>query len=221
LGNILKGTINVLIASRHSEDQKLINAALPENMDFFIVDTVKDEYGAVVKSEYLKPDIIILDLQLTVINSPNLVRIIRRKSPSTSVIVLCDKDEDNHSILAFNAGISGFLLKESDLKLLAHIVNMIFLGGIYINPSVLFKAISSVIYIRSSSEPANQMFYSETERNIVKHLAQGFTDAQIARELNFSTGTIRNYLMKIRNKTNMKSRVNIVTYSIASGLINI
>ena len=217
----MDGIITILVASRRDEDQKRILEALPEQMDFFIIGIVKDETGAIIKSEYLKPHVLILDLQLSELNGTELVRIIRRRSPSTSIIILqdCIVNQSPVDFASLMSGISGFLLKESDIDKLAHIIKIVFLGGCYINASITVKIINSVTCINQITELPENRVFSSAERSIVVLIAQGMTDSQIADELNFSVGTIRNYMTEIRHKTKMKSRIEIVIYSLVSGLI--
>ncbi|MCL2721393.1 MAG: response regulator transcription factor [Treponema sp.] len=215
--------INILIASRFDEDQKNILAVLANQKDFHIIDIVKDEAGSIIKSEHLKPDIIILDLQLTNENGLELVRIIRRRSSFTKIIILFDNNENinfNYASLAIIAGTSGFLLKESDINKLTHIINIIYLGGHYINESIITKLVKENTSINHPNH-IESILLSPVERNIIRLLAQGLTDSQIAGELNLCKGTIRNYMTKIRHKTKLKSRLEIVIYSLISGFIHI
>jgi len=216
--------ILVLIAARCEEDQSRILAALPEHMGFVVAGIVKDESGAIIKAESLKPDILVLDLQLSGIYSLDLIRIVRRRSPSTSIIMICNNEKEepsadvyaNHAIIA---GLSGFLIKEVDMDKLAYAARIIFMGGFYINESVIVKIFSMVSFTGQYSAICEYSIFSPSERGIVTLLAQGFTDAQIACELNLSIGSIRNCMTCIRQKTKMKSRVEIILYSVVSGLI--
>jgi len=245
MGKIMDKKINILIASRYEKDQESILATLREQADFIITGMVKDESGAIIKTECLKPDIIILDLQLNAVNGLELVKIIRRRSPAAAIIVLCDNDEKNpetnpcppapaadfsmssveiFASLAMTAGISGFLLKEPDIVKLAHIVKFIFLGGCYINISIIEKVFRLVTFINQFHGQITEqkhIIFSPVERTVITLLAKGFSDSQIAKELNYSTGTIRNCITKIRCKTKLKSRIEIVTYALTSGLIRL
>ncbi|MCL2444157.1 MAG: response regulator transcription factor [Treponema sp.] len=214
--------INILIVSRYVDEQKRVVAALSEQKEFFISGVEKDEAGAIIKSERLKPDILILDLQSIMMSLPDLARIIHRKSPSTSIIILCDNDDYVNLDVKF--GISGLLLKEEDFNKLALIVKIIFLGGCYVNSSITASVLNALSLI--SQFPGQFMeldfsFYSPAEHAIVTMLAQGYSDEQIAGKLHYSAGTIRNCLTDIRNKTKMKSRIEIVIYSLVSGFIRL
>jgi len=218
----MDNTIKILVVSRQDEDRKHIIGLLSEQKDFFIVGEEKDEAGAVIRSERLKPDIIIIDLQLSSKNCAELVSIFRRKSPSSAIILLCDNDEDNYACLALKAGITGVLIKEADINKLALIVKIIYSNGYYISASITTRVFSAVTFMSQFPEQTaeeNRITFSPTERGIVTDIAQGLNDEQIAKHLHFSTGTIKNYITAIKRKTKLKNRIQIVIYSLVYGLI--
>jgi len=210
----------VLIVSRYDEDQKNILAVLGEQ-DFFIVGVEKDEASAIIKSERLKPDVLILDLQLSVMNYSQLARIIRRRSPSTAVIILSET-EDKFSFHALQAGISGFLLKKEDINKLALVVKLIFMGGYFINTSVtsgVFRKAAKINQFPQQADQFNHLILSPVERGIITYLANGLSDYQIAKHLNYSEGSIKNILTIIKRKTKMKNRTQVVVFALVSGFI--
>ena len=218
----MENRISVLIASKDEDDQRRILAALQDDFGLFITGVVKDESGAIIKSESQKPEIIILDLNLSIMPNLELIRILRRRSPLTAVILLSNKNDDEqaaHANLAFNAGISGFLLKEFDMDKLSYAVKIVKLNGVYINELIFKKIFSPASSINQSSALPVPPVFSSAERSIISFLAQGLTDDQIAGELNLNIGSVRNCITEIRHKTKMKSRVEIVLYSLVSGLI--
>ena len=235
----MENLICALIASRDEADKNYILAALPEHMGFNITGIVKDETGAIIKSENLKPDILILDLQLSGINNLELIRIIRRRSPTTAIILLCNENDDEHDTsvniipgntpvmnpvdslanLAITAGISGFLLKEYDMDKLAYAARIIYMGGYYINELIIVKIFSMVSILNQFPAHSEYTGFTPLERSIITYLAQGLSDDKMAGVLNLSIGTIRNCITEIRQKTKMKSRIEIVIYSLVSGLI--
>ena len=220
MGNIIK----ILVASARDEDCKRILAILSDQNDFCIAGLEKDESGTIIKSANLKPDVLILDLQSSGIGGDKLAPIIHRRSPSTAVIMLCEKDEDNYAGLAIKAGISGFLLKQTDMDKLAPVVKIVFYGGYYISASItirVFTALTLMYYIpvQILEQKTRHLDLSPAERGIITDIAKGLSDADIAKDLNFSIGTIKNCVLAIKRKTKLKSRIQIVIYSLVYGLI--
>jgi len=223
-------TISILIASRNKEDQECIIAAMSGKIDFHIAGIVKDETGAIIKTGSLKPDVLILDMQLTNITGPALIRIIRRKSPSTAIIILCDKYHSQfkqhpcpgsggysamspleiYANLSIIAGISGFLIKESDIDKLAYIVKIIIMGGCYINSSITIRVFEAITFINQNAPQDGQSSLSTAERNIITFLADGCSDAEVADKMNYSIRSIKIFIKEIMLKTKTKSRAEIV-----------
>jgi len=192
--------------------------------DFHIVGVEKDETGTIIKSERLQPDILILDIQSQGIGGEKLAPIIHRRSPSTAIIMISDKDDENYAHLALKAGILGYLLKEKDTDILVSVVNIVFSGGYYISASIINRFFSTTAFRRQFSEQEpeqNNTFFSPAERGIVTDLAQGYSDTEIAKHLNFSKGTIKNYLAAIKRKIKLKSRIQIVIFSLVHGFISL
>jgi len=219
----MKSLINILVASGHDEDCKRILAILSNQDDFHIADVEKNEAGTIIKSARLKPDVLILDLQPHGMRGEELAPIIRRRSPSTAIVILCDKADDNYAGLALKAGISGVLIKEEDTDILMPVVRIVVCGGYYVSASITIRVFNSValtkhFYIQEAEQ--KQPVFSPAERGIITDIAQGLSDLQIARHLHFSIGTIRNYLYAIKRKTKLKNRVQIVIFALVYGLIS-
>jgi DNA-binding NarL/FixJ family response regulator len=224
----VKKIINVLLTAENNESRKLIIAAMTMQNDIRIIGVEKDETGAIIKSEQLQPDVLILGIQPQGISEEHLVSVIRRRSPSTAIIMLSDRDNENYVYLALKAGISGYLLKEKDIDKLSSAIKAVFWGGYYISASIIFKVFNAATLISQFPEQItgqaagnNFTFLSTAERGIVTGLAQGYSDIEIAQHLHFSTGTIKNYLTAIRRKTKLKNRVQIVIFSLVCGFIRL
>ena len=215
--------VSILVTSWHDEARSRILAALSDQKDFFVAGIEKDEASAIIKSEHIKPDILILDLKLSGTIGPRIAPMIHRRSPSTAIVLICDKDEVKYAEQALKAGISGFLLKEADLDKLVPILKIVLNGGYYFSASITVRVFNSFIPGQFYGKQINKQnfSFSPAERGIITHIAQGYSDKEIAKHLNYSTGTIKNCVTAIKHKTKLKNRTQIATFSIVYGLIRL
>ena len=221
----MEDAISILVASGRDEDRNRILTVLTGHNDFNIAGIEKDETGAIIKSASLQPNVLILDLHLPGMSGTEIAPIIHRRSPSTVIVVLYDRDENDYDSRTLNSGISGLLLKEADIDKLDSIIKIVCSGGYYFSASIIIKILSEAAFAKqfpcqALSHKPNYQYFSPTERGIITHLAQGLSDSEIADYLNFNIGTIRNCISAIKRKTKLKSRIQIVIYSLNYGLID-
>jgi DNA-binding NarL/FixJ family response regulator len=201
--------IDVLLAAGNDEDRKIIFSAITTQKDIRIIGVEGDETGAIIRSEQLKPDILIMDLRPAGIDGTVLASIVRRRSPDTAIIMVCDRDENDYAGTALKAGISGFLLRKADMSKILPAVRIVSLGGYFISASIVKRAMDS---IPGKGKAESWFFLSPAERCIIEKIARGLSDDEIAVQLNFSRGTVRNSVTGIKRKTKLKNRAEIVCF---------
>ena len=225
-------TTSVLVTDRNDYDLNNILAAISTQDDLQIIGVENDETGTIIKTERLKPDILIMDLQPPGMDGLELAPIIHRRSPLTSIIMICERDENDYLIKALTAGIAGIMLKKTDMNKLIPAIQIVILGGLYVSAPIIKKALEpfsltrhfpyQVIEInRQHDLKKNPPALSPTERGIILYIAQGYSDEETASHLNLSAGTIKNCVTAIKRKTKMKNRMQIVIYSLVNGLIKL
>jgi DNA-binding NarL/FixJ family response regulator len=219
-------TTSILITANDNEDIKNILDSLNSQNGLNIIGVENDETNTIIKSERVKPDVLILDLTRPVMDETELAPIIHRRSPDTAIIMICDKDENEYAGKAIRAGILGYLIKNTDMNKILPVVKIVSLGGYYISASIIKRASDSITGINQfpgqfNNKGENLFFLSPVERCIISEIAQGLSDEEIAGHLNYSAGTIRNCVTAIKRKTKLKNRVEIVVFSLVYGLIDI
>jgi two-component system response regulator NreC len=214
--------INISIAGRDENDRKAVTSLLTEYDDFRVASEGKDGYDAIKSAADHRPDIIITDFVLNDIASPDLAPIIRRYSPQTKHIVLCSRTDCVALGRAIRAGISGCLLKESGLKNLASSVWSVYYGGLYVDGRVRSRLLELFgVFGHPSRQNENGMYcFSPTELQIFSGIALGYTDAEIAKRLNISAGTVRNSVEHVKQRTGLQNRTQITLYALLGGMID-
>jgi DNA-binding NarL/FixJ family response regulator len=224
--------INVLITAKKSEDSKSIIAAISKHSDIRIIGVENDETDAVIKSQKLKPNVLIMDLHPPGLDGVELAPIIRTRSPATAILMICDRDENEYACLALRAGISGFLLRNADMDKLYLVIKIINLGGYYFSSSIIQKALNTIsilnqfpgqlIDIQNNWKKENKrLSLSSIERCIFTKIAQGLSDKKIAEHFNYSEGSITNIVDGVKRKTKLKTRIQVVIFSLFFGLIDL
>ena len=216
----MEGFISVLVSSKHDKDRARIIAALSDQNDLIIAGVERDEANALIRTEFIKPDFIILDMQIPGIIGPEIAPMIHRRSPATSIIIICDKDEEKFTSLALKTGISGFLLKEADADNIVPVIRIIKNGGRYISSSItlsVYNAAACGLYPKTQK---HNITYSPAERGILTYIAEGYSDDEIAIYLNCSTGAVKNSVNAIKRRTQFRNRTQMASFSLYYGLIS-
>jgi len=177
----------------------------------------------------LKPDLVLMDLKMPVMNGVQATRQIRALYPQVRVLVLTTYDADEWVFDAIRAGASGYLLKDSPREELIAAIKTTMEGGTVVDPQVAGKLFSyvaqksevgSATSARLEQEQAQEKLaeLSEREREILRLLAQGLPNNEIARTLHLSEGTVRNYLSTIFLKLDVTDRTQAAILALRLGL---
>jgi DNA-binding NarL/FixJ family response regulator len=166
----------------------------------------------------LNPDLVLMDLKMPGMNGIRATRVIRENYPKTRVLVLTTYDADEWVFDAIRAGASGYLLKDSDGEDIVAAIEGTVEGRTHIDPAVADKLLALA---RQQIKPDAAVFALLNERELVilRHLARGLTNTDIARELFLAEGTVRNYISAILNKLGVTDRTQAVALAWHHGLV--
>lgn len=214
--------IRIAIAVKCKNDRTIIIALLTKQKDFQIISAGENGYDALIAAKIYHPDIIIMDFNMEYISSSDLAPIIKRQSPSTALIVLCSIDDEKIIIKALKAGISGYLLEQEKFDNLTASIRSVFYGGLYISQSARNIALN---YFSAPGEIPLTGFdiirhsLSPIEQDILCGITNGSTDREIAKNLNINIGSLRNCVCRVKKKTGMRNRTQIIIFALVTGII--
>ncbi|HHW67656.1 response regulator transcription factor [Defluviitalea raffinosedens] len=215
--------IKVMIA----EDQELIRQSLEfvisNKEDMKIVGLAATGKEAVELAKDKKPDVILMDIRMPEMDGVEATKVIKKMNPDIKIIILTTFDDDEYVFDALKNGASGYLLKGISLNELVESIRIVMNGGSLINPSVATKVckfFSQMAEADYTSKIQNDALSSlnKNELKIMKLIGMGLSNKEITKELNFSEGTVRNYISNILSKLNLRDRTQIAILAVQSGI---
>ncbi len=154
-------------------------------------------------------------------NGVQAARKIRQSFPSIHIVILTTYDDDEWLFDALHSGVQGYLLKDTSSKRIIDSIKGTMKGETFLDPAIAGKVLSSVSYQTLSVKSRNTIQLSERETEILGLMARGLTNADIARELFLSEGTVRNYASNLFSKLGVSDRTQAVIAGLRQGLVDI
>lgn len=210
--------INVLIA----DDQRLLRESLSyilgSDEDVNVVGLAKSGEAALKMCGELIPDIVLMDIEMIGMNGVDATKAIKEKYPNIKIIMLTTFETSDNIMEAFLNGADGYIVKNVNHRDLLLTVKCVAAGLTVIHESV--KEIMLLNFkdaMRTSNDFSDLL--SEKEIEIMKLIAGGKSNKEIAADLNYSSGTIKNYISKILGKLELTDRIQIAIFTIENGLL--
>jgi DNA-binding NarL/FixJ family response regulator len=167
-----------------------------------------------------QPELVLMDLKMPVMNGIHATREIKKKYPEIKVLVLTTFGEDEWVFDAVRSGADGYLLKGTPRDKLVAAVKGTVAGETYIDPDVGGKLLAQVAQNPAEKDTTLAADLSERELEVLKLLAQGLTNAEIAERLYLTRGTVRNYVSAILSKLDVDDRTQAAILAIRHGLVS-
>jgi DNA-binding NarL/FixJ family response regulator len=168
----------------------------------------------------LTPDVVVMDLNMPGMNGIEATREIAREAPLTRVVVLTISDEDDDVIDAILAGACGYLLKDSSIQDLMQGIRAASVGEALISPHIAAKVLQRLRAASVDSETiARGPELSDRETEVLRLIASGMDNAEIARDLSISPKTVKNHISNILMKLQIENRIQAAVYAVRRGLV--
>jgi DNA-binding NarL/FixJ family response regulator len=166
------------------------------------------------------PDVVVMDLKMPAMTGVEATRLITSQSPLTRVIVLTISDQDSDVMDAIVAGACGYLLKDSSIENVVAGIRSAAVGSSLISPTIAAKVLQRVRATTPDSDMADAIRaeLSDRELQVLKLIANGKDNAQIAAELVISPKTVKNHISNILMKLQIQNRIQAAVYAVRSGI---
>jgi DNA-binding NarL/FixJ family response regulator len=213
--------ISVLIATSHSMSGELLKGALKRHGPFQVIDCATTSHEALKAVQSSNVDVALI--RATLADGPlsgfGAVRQIRECCPDVKCVILHDSNERNLVVDAFRAGARGvFSVSQSSFKALCRCVEQVHAGQIWANSSEISEVIEAFAQLTPMRvvNADGMRLLTKRQEDVVRLLAEGLQNRDIAKELKLSEHTIKNYLFHIFDKLGVSSRVELVLYAVSS-----
>lgn len=206
-------TIRILIVDDHSVVREGLRIFLGRDSELEIVDEAADGAEAIEKARRLRPDVVLMDLLIPVIDGISATSIIRRESPETRVIALTSVVDSALVTGSIRAGAVGYLLKDAQANELRTVIKAVAAGQVQLSPQV------SSYLLRELQEPVKPTTLTDREAQVLNLLAQGKSNKEIASYLQIAEDTVKSHIRHILTKLGVQSRTQAVILAIRQGLV--
>jgi two-component system response regulator NreC len=208
--------IKVVLVDDHAVVRSGLRMLLEAHEDIEVIGEAGNATDAIFRARAMKPDVMLLDVVMPGDSGIDVLPKLLKESPETKVLVLSMQDDPSYVREAFAAGASGYVLKEAADEEVVSAVREIANGGHYVHPALGARMVAAEAQERAAAE-ADPL--SEREREVLRLLALGHTNQEIAQTLYISVRTAESHRAHIMQKLRLSSRAELVRYALSQGLL--
>jgi DNA-binding NarL/FixJ family response regulator len=216
--------IRVLIADDQALFRRGLYVVLGTEDHIEVVAEAENGEEAIQKAKDLAPDVVLMDVRMPRVNGIEAARAIRAEVPTTKILMLTVSDEEEDLFEAVKAGANGYLLKEISVEEVAEAIRAVVQGQSLISPSMASKLLNEFNAMSKRAEDKQQFpapALTARELEVLKLVAKGMSNREIADELYISENTVKNHVRNILEKLHLHSRMEAVIYAVREKLLDI
>ena len=212
----------VLLADDHAVVRKGLRFLLNESEEAQVIGEASDGREAVALAHSMRPDLVIMDIQMPNLNGIDAAAQIVKERPETGVVILSMYSDESYILRALNAGAKGYLLKDSVETDILAAVRSITNGKPFFSPAITQMLLED--YMRLMSQQGVQDSYellTDREKEVLQLLAQGKTNKEVANELDLSVYTVEGHRGNLMQKLKLRNTAEIVLYAVRKNIVRL
>jgi DNA-binding NarL/FixJ family response regulator len=217
------GPITILLADDHTIVRQGLAKVLEGEANVRVVGEARDGREAVSKAEQLKPDIVLMDISMPILNGIEATRQIKKNCRQTKVIILSMHSHDRFIGELLSLGASGYLVKDSTGSDIIKAITAAMKGDVYLSPSISRRVIENFVSLRRKQSSREELYakLSNREREVFQMIAEGRSTKEVAHILFVSISTVKTHRSHIMEKLQIDNLSQLIQFAIELGIVEI
>lgn len=212
--------LEVFLADDHAILREGLKSLIDSQTDMRCIGEASDGHAAVAGARRLTPDVVVLDVSMPKLNGLQATEQIVQCCPRSKVLSLTRHSEDSYVQRLLKAGASGYVLKQSPSAILLAAIRTVASGQNYLDPAVTAKVVGGYLAKGAARGTIPSNHPSERENEVLRLIALGYSNKEIAARLSLSIKTIEVHKANAMHKLNMRGRIDIVKFAVLQGWLN-
>jgi len=216
--------IRVLLADDESLTRVALRDYLASDPSIEVVGDASNGRLAIQQTRSLEPDIVLMDMQMPIMNGVEATRAIRESSPEVAVLGLTTFTTDEYVVEVLRAGAAGYLVKDTPPREIIDAVHQVAAGEFVISPEVtrhVIRGVADSVPAVAAPDPVVAEQLNEKDLEVIDLLARGMSNREIAAELFVAESTVKSRFIKVREKLDVRDRVQILVKAVEYGLVSV
>jgi DNA-binding NarL/FixJ family response regulator len=209
--------LRIFLADDHAIIREGLKSLIEAQPDMIVVGETDNGRAAWREVKALHPDVVVMDISMPELNGAKATELLKRDCPETKVLALTVHNDQGYLHQLLKAGASGYVLKRAAPHELIRAIRAVAAGETYLDPTIVSDVVGSYVRKQSTREGQPQGELSEREAEVLRLIALGYSNKEIATRLDISVRTVETYKARLMEKLNFHSRAEIVRYALLQG----
>jgi DNA-binding NarL/FixJ family response regulator len=210
-------TLRVFLADDHTVVREGFKALIDHQVGMKVIGEAGDGQATLEGAMQLQPDIVVMDISMPRLSGARATELLKQACPIVKVLALTVHEDKGYLRLLLAAGASGYALKRAAAEELIHAIRTVANGGTYLDPSLANKMLGSFVGNQGTKDALPGAVLSDREEEVIRLIAQGHSNKEIAAQLSLSVKTVETYKSRSLEKLGFSGRTDLVRYALLRG----